>query len=184
VCRGTGEAPGGFRQEEFFMSHLFTTQNNIPSNSKKAVIDMLNKALAATIDLALIVKQAHWNVKGSRFIAVHEMLDGFRDGLDEHADEIAERVAQLGGTACGTSQAVAEATVLKPYPIDIYTVEDHIHALIGAYGAAANLVRKYVDETAEAGDADAADILTAASRTLDKNLWFLEAHIQGKESRS
>lgn len=165
------------------MSQLFKTQNNIPSNSKKAVIDMMNKALAATIDLALIVKQAHWNVKGSRFIAVHEMLDGFRDTLDEHADEIAERVAQLGGTAYGTTQTVAEATVLKPYPTDIYTVEDHIDALINAYGEAANLVRKYVDETAEAGDADAADILTAASRTLDKNLWFLEAHIQGEEHR-
>lgn len=165
------------------MSQMFKTQNNIPSNSKKAVIEMMNKALAAAIDLSLIIKQAHWNVKGPRFIMIHEMLDEFRDAIDEHVDEIAERVAQLGGTAYGTTQAVAEATVLKPYPTDIHSVEDHIHALIGVYGETANLVRKYVDETAEAGDADAADILTAASRTLDKNLWFLEAHIQEEKGR-
>lgn len=160
------------------MSQLFKTQNNIPANSKKAVIEMMNKALAAAIDLALAVKQAHWNVKGPRFIMIHEMLDEFRTELDEHVDAIAERVAQLGGTAYGTVQAVAEATILKPYPTEIHLAEDHLHALISVYGDTANLLRKYVDETAEAGDADAADILTAASRTLDKDLWFLEAHIQ------
>lgn len=160
------------------MSKLFKTENNIPANAKQAVIEMMNKALAATVDLSLIIKQAHWNVKGARFIMIHEMLDGFRDEIDVHVDEIAERVAQLGGTARGTTQAVAEATILKAYPTDIHSVEDHLHALIHAYGQVANLLRKYVDETAEAGDADAADILTAASRTLDKDLWFLEAHIQ------
>jgi len=160
------------------MAQMFKTQIDIPSNSKKAVIEMMNKALAATLDLALIIKQAHWNVKGPRFIMIHEMLDGFRETLDEHTDTIAERVVQLGGVAYGTTQNIAEATVLKPYPTDIHSVEDHIHALINAYGEVANLVRKYVDETAEAGDQDASDILTAASRQLDKDLWFLEAHIQ------
>jgi len=164
------------------MSKMFKTQNNIPSNTKQAVIQMMNKALAATIDLSLIIKQAHWNVKGPRFIMIHEMLDGFRAAIDEHTDTIAERVAQLGGTAYGTTQAVAEGTILKPYPTDIYEVEDHLHALINAYGEVANLLRKYVDETAEAGDQDASDILTAASRQLDKDLWFLEAHIQAGDS--
>jgi len=160
------------------MAKLFETKINVPSNAKTAVIEMMNKALAATLDLSLIIKQAHWNVKGERFIMIHEMLDGFRDALDEHTDTIAERVVQLGGVAYGTSQVITEATILKPYPTNIHTVEEHIHALIEAYGATANLVRKYVDETAEAGDQDASDILTAASRQLDKDLWFLEAHIQ------
>lgn len=162
------------------MSKMFKTENNIAANGKEAVIDMLNKALAAAIDLSLIIKQAHWNVKGPRFIMIHEMLDGFRETIDGHVDEIAERVAQLGGTALGTVQIVAETTILKPYSTEIHSVDDHIHALIRAYGEVANLVRRYIDETAEAGDADAADILTAASRDLDKDLWFLEAHIQEK----
>ena len=154
------------------------TKNNLPTNAKTTVIALLNKNLAAIIDLALITKQAHWNLKGIQFIAVHEMLDTFRTDLDEHSDTIAERIAQLGGTALGTTQNVAEATILKPYPDDIYAIKDHLNALITHYGEVANLVRQSIKDAAEAGDDNSADILTGASRSLDKALWFLEAHIQ------
>ncbi|AQT41782.1 starvation-inducible DNA-binding protein [Bartonella apihabitans] len=117
-------------------------------------------------------------MKGSNFIGVHEMLDGFRDAIDEHVDIIAERVAQLGGTALGTVQAVAGTSKLKAYPTDIYKVHDHLLALIERYGDAANDMRKAIDEADDAGDADTADIFTAASRELDKSLWFLESHVQ------
>lgn len=160
------------------MTTMHKTVNNVPSNTKQAAIELLNKSLAALIDLALLTKQAHWNIKGPRFIMIHEMLDQFRDDLDEHVDIIAERVAQLGGTAFGTTQSVGKDTFLKPYPTDIYKVEDHLAALIERYGEAANYVRKAIKDADEAGEDDTADIFTAASRTLDKNLWFLEAHTQ------
>lgn len=111
---------------------------------------------------------------------IHELLDQFRKNVDKHVDIIAERVVQLGGTAYGTTQTVDKDSPVKPYPTDIYSVEDHLNALIERYGDVANLIRKSIDDAAEAGDADTADIFTAASRMLDKNLWFLEAHIQEK----
>ncbi len=157
------------------------TKNDLKSNTKTASIAVLNARLADAIDLALITKQAHWNVKGPQFIAVHEMLDGLRTELDGHVDTIAERVAQLGGTAAGTSQEVVRATTLKPYPTDIHKTRDHLAALIERYAAVAKSVRKAIDETDEAGDAGTADIFTAFSRSLDKSLWFLESHVQEKE---
>src|SRR5690606_37344288 len=113
----------------------------LKANAKSAVIDVLNARLTDAIDLALITKQAHWNVKGPHFIAIHEMLDGFRAELDGHVDTIAERVVQIGGTAIGTSQAVVKASPLKPYPTDIYKTKDHLAALIERYALAANNAR-------------------------------------------
>jgi starvation-inducible DNA-binding protein len=158
--------------------YLHQTKNNLASNTKSVAIEILNARLADAIDLALATKQAHWNLKGPQFIAVHEMLDGFRKELDIHVDTVAERVVQLGGTAFGTVQAVGKSTTLAPYPTDIYKVVDHIGVLVERYGELANKVREGIDTTSEAGDADTADILTGFSRALDKALWFLEAHLQ------
>jgi starvation-inducible DNA-binding protein len=153
------------------------TVNNLNDNAKKTAIEVLNTRVAEGIDLALTTKQAHWNLKGHQFIAVHEMLDGFRGQLDGHVDTMAERVVQLGGTALGTTQVVAKSSTLPPYPTDIYAISDHLNALIERYGAFANALRQSIEQAAEAGDADTADIFTAASRDLDKALWFLEAHL-------
>ena len=155
---------------------LHRTKNDMKSNAKTVSVTLLNARLADAIDLALLTKQAHWNLKGPQFIAVHEMIDSFRTEIDGHADTMAERVVQLGGTALGTTQSVAKATTLAPYPTDIYAIKDHLAALIERYGKVANSVRAAIDEADEAGDRDTADILTAYSRALDKSLWFLEAH--------
>jgi len=109
------------------------------------------------------------------------MFEGFRANLDVHVDTIAERAVQLGGTALGTSQAIAERTSLKPYPTDIYKTKDHLAALIDCYAVAARNAREAIAEAEEAGDMGTADIFTAYSQSLDKSLWFLEAHTQETE---
>ncbi|MGH6983938.1 MAG: DNA starvation/stationary phase protection protein Dps [Stellaceae bacterium] len=157
---------------------MYGTKNDLKSNAKKVSIEILNARLADAIDLALLTKQAHWNIKGPQFIALHEMIDGFRTEIDGHVDTLAERIVQLGGTALGTSQVVAQTTTLAAYPVDIHKSKDHLAALIESYGKAANLVRAAIDQTDDVGDADTADIFTAYSRALDKALWFLEAHVQ------
>lgn len=150
----------------------------LKANAKSTVIDILNARLLDAIDLTLIVKQAHWNLKGPNFIAVHEMLDPMRTAIDGHVDVIAERVAQLDGTPVGTSQAVAKSSTLDAYPTDIKKVPDHLQALADRFASIANQVREDIDATDEAGDADAADILTAFSRELDKDLWFIKSHLE------
>ena len=154
------------------------TRNALASNAKAASIGLLNARLADGIDLALATKQAHWNLKGPQFIGIHLMLDGFRTEQDEWNDEMAERAVQLGGTALGTTQTVGAATNLPPYPTDTYAVADHLAALIDRFADYGNALRKSIDESDEAGDADTADIFTEVSRGIDKQLWFLEAHVQ------
>jgi starvation-inducible DNA-binding protein len=164
------------RQPE--VSAMKASETGLKSNTKSAMVDLLNAQLASAIDLALITKQAHWNLKGPNFIAVHEMLDGLRTAIDEHVDIIAERVAQLDGVALGTVQTVNEATGLKAYPTDIRKVMDHVAALTERYGVVAKSAREAIDIADEAGDADTTDILTAYSREIDKDLWFLKSHLE------
>jgi len=106
-------------------ARLHKTNNDTKNNAKAASMEALQARLADGIDLALVTKQAHWNLKGPQFIGVHLMLDGFRTEQDEWNDMMAERITQLGGTARGTVQEVGRETKLSPYPTDIYAVADH-----------------------------------------------------------
>jgi starvation-inducible DNA-binding protein len=151
------------------------TRNDLNDNAKKTSIGVLQSCLTDGIDLYNATRQAHWNVKGPQFHALHTMFEQFYTTLATDIDELAERLVQLGGTAMGTSQSVAGGTRLPAYPTDARDGEKHVSALLERYGAVAKSLREGIDATDEAGDADTADILTGVSKNMDKALWMLEA---------
>jgi starvation-inducible DNA-binding protein len=156
----------------------YQTRNDLPASTRAQAIAILNGRLASTIDLQLQAKQAHWNVKGPQFIALHELFDKVAEAAESAVDEIAERVVQLGGIAEGTLQAAHAQTALRPYPVTLRAGADHVKALADAIGATGKSARAAIDESDKAGDKDTADLFTEISRELDKMLWFVEAHLQ------
>ena len=52
---------------------MYRTANTLPEQIRSRSVALLNRHLAAAIDLHAQVKQAHWNVRGSTFIAIHEV---------------------------------------------------------------------------------------------------------------
>jgi len=156
----------------------FKTSIDLPAAVREPLNALLNQQLADTFDLQSQTKQAHWNVKGPYFIALHELFDELAEDLEEHIDTIAERVTALGGTALGTARLAASASRLAEYPLDIGDGQQHVAALAQRYAALAASSRAAIDAAGKLGDADTADLFTAVSRALDKALWFLEAHVQ------
>ena len=157
---------------------MHKTKNSLSEAVRTKSIALLGRNLALSIDLSLQTKQAHWNVKGPNFIALHELFDKISDEARGFVDLIAERITALGGTAEGTLQAVGPRTTLPPYSLTITTGPAHLEALSSALAAFGAAVRKAIDEAAGFGDADTADLFTEVSRETDKQLWFLEAHLQ------
>lgn len=149
----------------------------LEANARKVSVEVLNTCLADEIALGLALKQAHWTLKGANFIAVHELIDEVHARVQEQVDVIAERVQILDGTAMGTLEAVAKATGVAAYPTKLTKAEDHLAALTERMRAVGEKLRDGIDETDQAGDADTADVLTAASRQMDKDLWFLQSHL-------
>lgn len=157
---------------------LHPTLNDLPSKARAKVCGLLNERLADAVDLASQLKQAHWNVKGPNFGALHELFDAIHGVVDGQVDELAERITTLGGVAAGTVAVAAKATGLKPYPLGITRGTDHLQALaerLAAYGAA---LRKSIGAADKAGDEVTADLLTGMTGDIDKQLWLVEAHLQ------
>lgn len=159
---------------------LHKTKNDLPEKTRRKMIDLLNQHLADALDLHLQAKQAHWNVKGPTFIALHELFDKVEEEVEEFADDIAERAVALGGVALGTARVAAKHSRLPEYPLDISEGREHVQALATALAAFGKSARAAIDTAAKAGDADTADLFTEVSRGTDKLLWFVEAHAQAK----
>jgi starvation-inducible DNA-binding protein len=157
---------------------LYRTRNDLPFATRVEISDLLNQRLADCIDLQTQCKQAHWNVKGPSFIALHELFDQINEEVEEYVDLIAERIVQLGGIAEGTARLVAERSTLEVYPLVISAGLEHVDALSRALAGFARTIRLGIEEMNDLGDADSADILTQISRGIDKSLWFVEAHQQ------
>jgi starvation-inducible DNA-binding protein len=152
------------------------TRNDLPAAVRSKMAELLNARLADAIDLHLQTRQAHWNVRGPSFIALHELFDKLAGEVSTYIDDLAERTTALGGVAEGTMPVVAKRSTLKAYPLDIVSGSDHIDALANAYAAFGTAMRAAIDEAGKVGDADTSDLFTGISRGVDKALWLIEAH--------
>jgi starvation-inducible DNA-binding protein len=157
---------------------IFPTSISLPEKSRLQIIDLLNARLADTIDLKTQAKQAHWNVKGIHFMQLHELFDSVATHADDAADLLAERATALGGVALGTARLVAETSTLAEYDLNATTGEQHVRALAKSLAAVANASRAGIDEAGKLDDQATADVFTEIVRQADKDLWFLEAHLQ------
>src|SRR5580693_6680628 len=157
---------------------MYETENDISLGRRSELNALMNQRLASAVDLQMQMKQAHWNVKGPSFIGLHELFDKVAEAVEGYVDEIAERVVQLGGVAEGTVRMAAARTRLTEYSIEIAEGMAHVEGVARALSTFGQEARNTINEADELDDADTADLFTEISRSIDKWLWFVEAHAQ------
>ena len=157
---------------------MYETQNDISLKRRSELTALMNQRLADAVDLQMQMKQAHWNVKGPSFIALHELFDKVDEAVESYVDMIAERIVQLGGIAEGTVRVSAARSQLAEYPLAIADGMAHVEAVAHALSTFGQEARTTINEANELDDADTADLFTEISRGIDKWLWFVEAHSQ------
>ncbi len=157
---------------------VYTTENDISLDRRMNLIRLMNQRLASAIDLQMQMKQAHWNVKGPSFIALHELFDKVYEEVEGYVDTIAERIVQFGGIAYGTVRNSAASSELADYPAAISEGLAHVEAVARALSTFGAEVRNMICEANALEDAGTADVFTEISRGIDKMLWFVEAHTQ------
>jgi starvation-inducible DNA-binding protein len=160
---------------------LTHTRNSLPEKTRIELAGLLQERLADSIDLMMQAKQAHWNVKGANFIALHELFDKVYTDTGVYVDLIAERIVQLGGLAQGTIRAAAKNSGMPEYSLDISSGHKHVAALAHAIAFYGEIIREAIELSTTLEDANTADILTQVSRGADMNLWFVEAHEQAEQ---
>jgi starvation-inducible DNA-binding protein len=154
----------------------FTVPGVDPAPARQA-IELLEAQLAALIDLQLTLKHVHWNVVGSHFIGVHEMLDPQVSAVCDMTDSIAERIATLGGVPNGTPAAVAAQSSSDDYPLTRATVPEHLGALDVFYTRVNAALREAITDMAGI-DAVSEDLLIGHLAQLEQFQWFIRAHLE------
>ncbi len=138
------------------------------------VTSILQKNLVQLIDLALLLKQAHWNVVGPNFRNVHLQLDEIIDTVRDASDSVAERISTLGIAPDGRSASVAEHSELTAYPRDFVKAGETVSLVADAIKSTVDLLRSAIERS---GDLDPVtqDLFIGISGPMEKHLWMMQA---------
>jgi starvation-inducible DNA-binding protein len=149
--------------------------DDLKAPRKAEIIKNLNASLATNLDLYMVAKQAHWNVKGPNFQGLHELFDLISDAAREYADLVAERAVALGGMALGTREDVVANSGLKTFSSKERLWEPLVREVHGRVLADADQARQFSSDLDD--DLATQDIYIEVIRGLDKWAWMLEAHL-------
>lgn len=153
--------------------------SSIDPDVSSGVAQFLSPVVIDLQALAIDGKQAHWHVRGANFQAVHELLDTVVAHAQDYADTAAERVVALGLPIDARIATVAAKTSTPPLTEGFQQSDATIVQVIASIDAALKNVRTAIDELAEL-DPASQDVVIEIARGLEKDRWFLFAHIATK----
>ncbi|WP_434316020.1 Dps family protein [Leifsonia sp. P73] len=158
------------------MTDVETIRTTSNSEIGHRVAELLTPVVHDLTALLVNGKQAHWHVRGTNFIAVHELLDTVADHARDWADLAAERVVAFRIPVDARLRVVAANASAPEPPAGFLQAGDTIHAVIASVDAALHSVNRAVKGLATI-DPISQDVAIEIGAGLDKDRWFLFSHI-------
>lgn len=127
---------------------------------------------------ALVVngKQAHWHVRGANFIGVHELLDTIVAHAQDWADTAAERIVALGLPIDARLSTVASKAKPTAVPAGFTKSDEVVRDVIADIDAILADTQAAIEGLDEV-DLTSQDVAIEIKRGLEKDRWFLFAHV-------
>ena len=154
------------------------TQIGIKPENSVQVADALNKLLSDEHVLYIKTRNAHWNVEGPDFAAVHKFFESQYDELEEVIDQVAERIRAIGHYAVGTMEDYLKLTQLNEKSHEKNDSLSLIKDLLNDHEAVIISLRENINRFAdEFHDLGSSDFITGLMESHEKMAWMLRAHL-------
>ena len=154
------------------------TNIGISQKNRQSVSMELSKLLADEFLLYTKTRNAHWNVEGSDFHAMHLFFESQYEELDEIMDSVAERIRAIGHYAPATLKSYLKLTHLSEYESDANTSSDFIKELLSDHESIIEFIRGKIGPFTDTfKDAGTSDFITSLMETHEKMAWMLRSHL-------
>ncbi|HWD88575.1 MAG TPA: DNA starvation/stationary phase protection protein [Mucilaginibacter sp.] len=151
----------------------------ITDKNRQAVSEQLAKLLADEFVLYTKTRNAHWNVEGPDFHAMHLFFESQYEALDETMDSVAERIRKIGHYAPGTLKSMLQLTHLAELTERSNDSMGFIRELLEDHESIIEFIRGNINPFAsEYGDAGTSDFITGLMEKHETMAWMLRAHLK------
>lgn len=154
------------------------TSIGIKEEARQKIAEFLSVILADEHILYTKTRNAHWNVEGSDFHAMHLFFEEQYGELEGVIDEVAERIRQVGHYAPGTLKSFLELTRLTEAKEGKNDSINYIKELLADHESIILHIRENIEWIEDANDNGTADFVIAIMQGHEKQAWMLRAHLK------
>lgn len=134
-------------------------------------------------NLALQAKQAHWNVSGTLYYPLHELLQEHYEGYSEYADRVAERLLSLGVSSDGRAETIVRTAEMPVIPGGFIDDAEVLRFFIDELKLVGDRTRQRIRDTEDL-DPTSANLLQEVEYILGQYQWQYRAHAQSTPTDS
>ena len=131
----------------------------------------LQKIVSNLIDISLVAKQAHWNIRGRGFYSLHLFLDEVVNDARSASDELAEYMASIGVPALGNARSVARDSTIEQLDDCELSVPETWAWVSDVLSVTARDIREELD-VVDDDDPIAGDLLIGIVKNLELKAWM------------